>query len=166
MQWGGIFLTLLVLLLLGLVSLRTRVSNIGEGGILWLFGMFALMGGVGITQKFFIEWGRPEDKGALLTLVFFTAGVMCWGAIGVSRLRLRQSDAMRGFVFGLGNISGNFFTLLALEDVPGVVAFPVLSIGVILLASLSGIVLWKERPGRLGLLAIALSAVAIVLLAR
>lgn len=166
LQWGGIALTLLVLLLLGIISFRTRGSHIGEGGILWLFGMFALMGGVGITQKFFIEWGRPEDKSALLTLVFFTAGLMCWGAIGVGRLRLRRSDALRGFVFGLGNVSGNFFTLLALEDVPGVVAFPVLSIGVILLASLSGILLWKERPGRLGLLAILLSAVAIFLMAR
>lgn len=166
LQWGGIALTLLVLLLLGLINMRARGSAIGEGGMLWLFGMFALMGGVGITQKFFIEWGRPEDKSALLTLVFFTAALMTWGAILVRRLRLRRSDAVRGFAFGVGNVAGNFFFLVALEDVPGVVAFPVLSIGVILLASLSGVVLWKERPGRLGLLAIVLSAASIYLMAR
>jgi drug/metabolite transporter (DMT)-like permease len=163
-QLAGVALTFAVLGLLGAHSLRAGRALPGQGGFRWLLATFVLNGGVGISQKLFIEWGRPEEKIALLALIFGTATLGCGAAMLGRRRRLRRGDVLRGCLFGLGNVLSNTLLLLGLERVSGVVAFPFASVGTILLTALSGIVLWRERPGVLGLAAIALAAVAIVLM--
>ena len=163
-QLAGVTLTFVVLGLLCLHSLRIGRARPGHGGIGWLLATFCLNGGVGIAQKLFIEWGHPAEKSALLALIFVTAALTSGAPMLGRRRRLRRSDLVRGSLFGVGNVLSNAFLLLGLERVPGVVAFPFASVGMILLTSVSGIVLWHERPGPLGLAAIALAAVAIVLM--
>lgn len=164
LQFTGVALTVVVLGLLGWNSLSGEGVRAREGGFVWLLGLLLLMGGVGIVQKLFAEWGRPVDRNALLFLVFTSAGLMCWWVVLRQRRRLRRGDALRGFLFGLGNVTSNSFLLLGLVDVPGVVAFPTLSVGVILTTSVTGLLLYRERPGWRGVSAIVLSAVSIVLM--
>ncbi len=166
-QLAGVVLTLLVVVLLGARGVR---GPPGVGGadrrLAWLLGLFLTMGAGFSSLKVFSELSPPQDKSAMLTLLFCSAGLWCWGFIVAGRRRARRGDAARGLLFGVGNVVSNALTLLGLERVPGVVAFPLLNIGVILLASLSGIAVWRERPGRVELAAIALSALAIVLMTR
>ncbi len=163
-QWAGVLLTLVVLGLLGASSLRADRARPHERGFGWLLLMFVLMGGVGVTQKLFTELAQRQDKAALLTLIFATAAVLCWANILGARRVLRRGDLLRGLVFGLGNVTASGMVLLALEEVPGVIAFPLINVGVILATALAGTLLWRERPGRLGVTAIALAALAIVLM--
>jgi drug/metabolite transporter (DMT)-like permease len=70
-----------------------------------------------------------------------------------------------GVLCGLGNAAGNVCFLKSLDSVSGVVAFALRDAGVIVLVSLLGVAVWRERPGRMGTVAIAAAACAVVLLA-
>jgi drug/metabolite transporter (DMT)-like permease len=163
---AGVALTFGVLGLLAAHSLRVSRARPGQAGLGWVLTTFTINGGVGICQKLYTEWSPPGELVALLALIFLSAALVSGVAVLQRRRRLRRGDVLRGLAFGLGNVLSNTFLLLGLERVPGVVAFPFSSVGMILLTSLSGIVLWRERPGLLGGTAIGLAAVAIVLMLR
>jgi drug/metabolite transporter (DMT)-like permease len=170
-QWAGIVLTGIVLGLLAWNAASggaVRRGDAARRGSLesWrLAALFLTMGAATSIQKLFNELGQPGEKTALLTLIYGAACLLTWIGILAGRRPLRRGDLLRGLLFGATNIGGNLCLLLALEHVPGVVAFPFVNIGSILLISLLGIVLWRERPGRSGLAAIALALPAIVLMA-
>lgn len=160
----GVTLTFGVLALLTVNSLRMERRQPGQGGLGWLLATFVLNGGVGVSQKLFIQWSQPGEKAALLALIFTTAAIISGAAVLLRRRRLRRGDVLRGMLFGVGNAASNGLLLLGLERVPGVIAFPFASVGMILLTALSGIILWRERPGLYGMVAIGLAAVAVVLM--
>lgn len=164
-QLAGIVLTFVVLGMLGASSLMADRAASGQSGLVWLVPMFVLMGGVGITQKLFTEWGRPAEKAALLCVIFTTAMLLCWAGLLRGRHPLRIGDVSRGFVFGLVNACSSGLMLLGLERVAGAIAFPLVNIGILLLTALSGVVIWRERPGRLGISAMVLAVIAIVFMA-
>ncbi|HEX9842764.1 MAG TPA: EamA family transporter [bacterium] len=165
-QLTGVALTFGVLGLLAAHSLRVQRARPGQGGLGWVLATFTINGGAGVCQKLFTELAPPVEKMALLALIFATATLVTGAPMLKGRRRLRRGDVVRGLAFGLGNVCSNTFLLMGLERVAGAVAFPFASVGTILLTSLSGIVLWRERPGLLGSAAIALAAVSVVLMLR
>ncbi|MEE8434037.1 MAG: hypothetical protein V3S64_04540 [bacterium] len=169
LQWSGIGLTLAVMALLGRTGLReSRSADGGLSGRLSLLALFLCMGGGLSTLKAFTEMDSPANRSAMLALLFASAGIMCWAVIAVGPAggmrRIRGRDALLGLLFGVGNVAANSFLLLGLEQVAGVVAFPLVNISVILLNSLSGVLLWRERLGRVESAAVAVATLAIVLM--
>lgn len=165
-QWGGVVLTFGVLGMLAVHSLRLGRASPGQGAFGWLLATFMINGGVGITQKLFTELAPPQEKLALLTLVFGSAGILSGAVVLWRRRRLRRGDVLRGLAFGCGNLLGGVSLLKGLETVPGVVAFPFVSVCLIAFTAVLGMAVWRERPGRLGVAAVALAGVAIVLMTR
>lgn len=166
-QLAGVVLTLLVVVLLGERGMRGR--NALPGGderLWWLLALFLTMGAGFSSLKVFNELSPPAEKSAMLSLLFFSAGVWCWAFILAGKRTVRRGDVGRGLLFGVSNVVSNALALMGLERVAGVVAFPMLNVGVILLASVSGMVFWRERPQRVEIAAIALAALAILLMTR
>lgn len=134
-----------------------------------LLALFVSSGACGTFLKLYREWGEPGQRSLFLVLIFFTAAVLSGGWVGLSRWRSRAAvhgpDLRDGVMFGLGNVVANGFLLKSLETVTGVVAFPLRDSAVVVLVSLLGVIVWKERPGRLGAAALATAAGAVVLLA-
>jgi len=159
----GIVLALLAILLLT-VSTNPQVERFSRLGGLLLLGLFVLGGGPFSTLKVFSEVGPPEQKQALLMAIFFFAGVMCWAVIIARRIPLRGEALTSGAMFGTFNVMSNLSLLYGLQTVPGTLAFPLFNAGIILLATLLGVVIWKERPGPLGSVALAVALLAIVLM--
>ena len=169
LQWGGIGLTLAVMAMLGRTGLRQGPSpDGGLSGRLSLLALFLCMGGGLSTLKAFTEMDSPDNRSAMLALLFASAGIMCWAVIAFGPAgeirRISGRDAIWGLLFGVGNVASNGFLLLGLEQVAGVVAFPLVNISVILLNSLSGVLLWRERLGRVETAAVAVATLAIVLM--
>ncbi|HUJ77145.1 MAG TPA: hypothetical protein VL359_19925, partial [bacterium] len=89
---------------------------------------------------------------------------LCWLLLAVQRQRPALPDIVLGAVFGVGNGLANIFLLEALHRVPGVIAFPIRDTGLILLVSLGGMLLWRERPGPWGAAALVLAAAAVLIM--
>ncbi len=163
LQAAGIVLALVAIVFLTL-STGPRAANLGRGAALWLAGLF-FMGGLPFTTlKIFTEFGNPEEKQLLLTCIFFFACVFCWALIGFKKAPLRRDDLTSGAMFGVFNVFSNLSLLYGLQSVPGMLAFPILNTGILLLATLLGVTVWGEKPGGLGYAAVAVSVVAIVLM--
>ncbi|MBI3991765.1 MAG: DMT family transporter [Candidatus Lambdaproteobacteria bacterium] len=164
LQALGILLALTAVLLITLAGRARQIGSAG-GAAVWLVAVFIGGGGSHVTLKLFTEWGPPEQREALLALIFISAGLMTWAVLLAGRRRLARRDVMNGSLFGVLNVTGNSFLLLGLHVVPGVLAFPLNNTGMLFLSGLLGVVVWRERPGRPGYLAIATAGAAIVLLA-
>ena len=68
-----------------------------------------------------------------------------------------------GVGLGLCNVVQLWLLLAALREVPGAVAFPVHGAGTVLLITLAGWIVWRERHGPVTLLGIAAALVGLVL---
>ena len=136
----------------------------GGNGWPWLVAVFVVTGGIGVVLKIFIELGSSEEKMAFLALAFSAAALLSWSSMAVTRERIGGGDVLRGVLFGGGNMLTNATLLMALESLPGTVAFPVNNSGVIVLTAVAGVIFWKEQPGRWGYGAIAAAVISIVLI--
>jgi drug/metabolite transporter (DMT)-like permease len=148
-------------------GLRPSVSGLrpmGRTGLLWLLALWVTSGANGALLKVFTELGDPAQRAPFLAVIFISAALLTWGVVALRRPPFRAGDLGRGVLFGAANVTGNAFLLLALREVPGAVTFPVRDAGIIALVSLTGVVLFGERPGRFGYAAIACAALAVVLM--
>ncbi len=173
-EWPSLWQGLGIALAFAAIALLTVRSGLSPSALRGsgpgaLLALFVASGACGMSLKLFHEWGEPAERTLFLVLIFLSAGVLSSGWVGLRRWRsgeaLHGPDLRDGVLFGLGNVVGNGFLLKSLETVPGVVAFPLRDSAVIVLVSLLGVLVWKERPGRLGTAALAAAAGAVVLLA-
>jgi drug/metabolite transporter (DMT)-like permease len=166
-QGLGVALALAAVLLLALRSGLAPLALHGSGPG-WLIALFVTSGMCGSFLKLFHQWGAPDEREAYLVLIFLSAGIICWGWVAWRRRRrgerLHGPDVRNGLLFGVGNVLGNGFLLKSLETVPGVLAFPLRDSACIVIVSGIGVVVWRERPGRLGTVALAAAAAAVVLM--
>jgi drug/metabolite transporter (DMT)-like permease len=115
------------------------------------------------ANKVFQRHGLQADKSLFLLTTFSGAFVLSLVALAVSRRRIRWSDVGLGIAVGVPNLFSSFFLILALEDVPAVVAFPVYGAGTVLALAAAGVLVFRERLGRAEWAAVAATAGALVL---
>ena len=73
-------------------------------------------------------------------------------------------ELLYGVMVGLPNFLGSRFVLLALKSVPAVVVYPTRSVGVLVVITLIGTTVFKERLSKRQLAAMAVIIVSLVLL--
>lgn len=78
--------------------------------------------------------------------------------------RVGKWEAIFGLLVGIPNFFSSKFLLRALEDVLAVVAYPVYSVGGILVVTLAGVMLFRERLEKKQWLGMAMILAALVLL--
>lgn len=162
-QGLGIVFTLLAIVLITL-SGRATGDGVTESAAVLLLLVFLTGGGAYATLKLFTELCPAPEKEALLTLIFLSALIMSWVTVAFGKHRFRRADIANGLAIGTCNVTSNGMVLLALQTVPGVLAFPFVNTSVLLSTAFLGTVVWRERPGGFGYLSIAASIIAIVLL--
>lgn len=167
---AGLALGLLAIVLL---VLRPRVASAeAEGGWTgWALPLLVLVGyaSVDVLLKHIAAAGTPFA--ASLQVAFVAAFVVMMGVQLVRRARggpaLTLPALGTGLLLGLLNFGNILFYVKAhraLPDNPAVV-FSTMNIGVVVLGTLAGTLLFRERLSRMNLLAIPLAIVAIVLVA-
>lgn len=110
-----------------------------------------------------------ESAGAALSSQFlfytFASALLCCISLTVwKRERPGLAEAVFGLLVGVPNYFSSRFLLLSLSDVPAVIAFPTFSVGTILIVTLAGICLFKERLAKRQWIAVAAILVALALL--
>ncbi len=178
----GIVIGLIAFIFLGLDRSRTPLdASIRTGGIILLLFLFLVMTFNDFSMK--VAEVSQVDRGALLSVIFGSAGVFSWSIFILQRRRrtgtilpsssaaksptgssILRSDILRGLALGVPNFFSSWFLIAALEELSGPVVFPITSAAGVILSTLAAVIIWKERPGRRGWIGIGLAALAVVLL--
>ena len=69
-----------------------------------------------------------------------------------------------GALLGIPNFFSTKFLLMALGDLPAVIVYPTFSAGTILVVTVAGLLLFKEKLGKRQLLAMSVILLALILL--
>jgi drug/metabolite transporter (DMT)-like permease len=161
-QAAGMALVVMALPLLGGSFGTTR------GSLALTFGMLLplfLITGLGQIGNRIFNSGAPSANTFLfLAAVFGGAGVSAAVTLAIRRSRPRRQDLLLGALLGVVNLTTNIFLLLALRRLPSALVFSVSSTGSVVLATLTGILVWKERLQRPAVAGVVAAAAAVLLL--
>ncbi len=100
----------------------------------------------------------------VLVVIFGTAFVIGSTAVIVRKERISAPVVISGAVLGVLNMFAAYFFMSAIGVLPGVVVFPVNGIGVILLSTLVGVLVWKEKLAPRNYIALSLAVAALLFL--
>lgn len=125
---------------------------------------FFFTGVVAIMNKALVAEGLGH-YGDLYVMTMYGAPMVLGIAIAVIRREKAAPDDRRvGFVMGVIGVASMLVFLVALEGMPGIVAFPVRNVGGLVLTCIISVVAWHERLSKAQWLGIALSIAAIWLI--
>lgn len=145
-----------------LINYRKGEAKTGfRAGLLWLL----LCGGMAdAMSKIFEESGVPGMEGQFLFFTFGTALVFCILCMIVNGQRIGKWEAFFGLLIGVPNFYSSKFLLRALEDVAAVIAYPVYSVAGILVVTMAGVLLFRERLEKRQWVALTIILMALILL--
>jgi len=159
MQAAGFILAVAAIILINYRKEETKTGF--RAGLIWLL----LCGGMAdAMSKIFEESGVPGMDGQFLFFTFFTAFVFCILCMLAKRQKVGKWEALFGLLIGVPNFYSSKFLLRALEDVAAVIAYPVYSVAGILVVTLAGVLLFRERLEKRQWVALAIILMALVLL--
>jgi multidrug transporter EmrE-like cation transporter len=163
-QIGGI-----ISVCVSLPLLSIKPGNSGNNRILsrispMITALFFTTGGSGLTAKAFSEFSPAEQRQMYLLFLFGTTAVMSIFLLAIRRLLPRVSDIPFGIALGASNLLAGHFLLLSLNRLPGMLVFPVSGSVGIVLTTLAGVAIWREKLRGFTILGIIAAAIAVILI--
>lgn len=164
-QIAGIVAGAAAFVMLGIAQRNSNVGlnrPVGVSAVGLLLLMLVVMGANDFSMK--IAQESAINQSGFLCFVFGFAGIICWGIILLRRVRITPPDLLLGALLGIPNFFSSWFLVKALGELSASVVFPIVSASGVILATLTALVFWKERPTRAAWVGIALSAIAVALI--
>ncbi|NOX87914.1 MAG: EamA family transporter [Calditrichaeota bacterium] len=158
---------LFVLITIGLFYLSLKSPERSKIYRLDFFYLSALWAGIGVgdfSMKVFQSWRGLSEKPFFLFVIFGSAFIYTLIIIKSRKEPYDKKAFGMGVFLGIPNLFSLFFFLNALNELPSIVVYPVVNLGVVLLTAASSRLIWKERLNRLGKLALIVGSLAIILL--
>lgn len=138
-----------------------------EKGRAFGFGLILMLlcsGSADVMAKIFDVF-CPEELAALyLFYTFFTAFVLCVILVLRKKERPGFREIIYGTLIGVPNFFAAKFLLGALGTLPAVVVYPSFSVGTMLIVTLTGVAVFRERLSRVQWGALAAIVAALILL--
>lgn len=163
-QWIGIALALLSILLVNLPSKRERKTFHIDLIFLFIFGGMAEF-----FNKIFQKYAADSsDKNLFLFFVFFSAFVisLIFSFIKKNRKQFAPKDFFTGLAVGVPNLFSSFFLIMSLDHLKTAVVFPIYSAGSITLITLASTFFFKEKLKTKEILSIIVTIIALILVNR
>ena len=127
--------------------------------------LMLLAGGSGDAMSKVYEVLGPAAYGdSFLFYTFVSAFLLCVVLILWRKERPGKQELLFGLLVGVPNFFSAKFLLMALGQLPAVVVYPTFSVGTILLVTLAGVCLFRERLRRTQWASLAVILVALVML--
>lgn len=130
--------------------------------IILFFGAGILDMGLNYIQEDYLK--DEDDFSQFIILVFFVAFFAGFLKIIYSKQKIQLKNIMAGIALGIPNYLSIYFVLQALSQLGGIIVFPVLNIGVVLLSSILSFMIYKEYLSKLNWSGIALACISIILI--
>jgi len=125
---------------------------------------FVLTGLISVTNKALVQWNLGGYRDIYMLAFYAAPTIMGVLSMLVRRQTADHVDRRVGFVMGFGGALSMLCFLIALQHMPGIVAFPVRNLGNVVATGMVGILAFRERLSKSQWLGIALSLVAIWLI--
>lgn len=153
------------LLAVAAIVLMNYQKDSGNAGFkLGLLGMLLACGMAEAMSKIFKEAGVPELEPQFLFFTFVCAMTLCFLCMIAKKQRIGLSELLFGTLIAVPNFFSSKFLMASLSSLPAVIVFPVFSVGTILVLTLAGVLLFRERITKQQWIAISMILVALVLL--
>ena len=138
-----------VLAAAAIVLINRPEGEAGGGGKKQWLAVLLLVSGLADTMaNIFDKTGPAVLKNFYLFCTFFAALLIALTLALRKRQRIAAADLLCGLLIGIPNYYSARFLLLSLGSVPAVVAYPVFSVGTIIVISMAGVVFFHERLSR------------------
>ncbi len=127
--------------------------------------LMLLAGGSGdAMSKVFEVYGPKALPDQFLFYTFLCALLLCIGLIFIKKERPDNQALLFGVLVGIPNFFSAKFLLMALRYLPAVIVYPTFSVATILVVTLAGVCLFKERLHKRQWTALAIILAALILL--
>jgi len=159
------FLLALVTLYLFYLSLKNHNSgSTSKNKYLYLLALLLGIGLIDFSMKLYEHKFLPEEKGVFVFTIFFSAFIYTSIYLLVKKIEFDKSTYNLGLILGVPNVLSIHFLLAALSEIPAIVVFPIMNIGVIVVTATAAYLIWKEKINLYGKIAITVGIAAILLL--
>ena len=139
----------------------TQVLHNGFGWGLLLFGVFGITNFVFKIQYEILPLENPYH---FLMIIFPTSCAVS----GLMAIRYRASFTkevvLLGMLLGILNLFSSYFLMKALQELPGIVVYPINGIGIILVSAITSLFIWKELLTGKNYIFIGLASLALLLI--
>lgn len=159
MQLAGFMLAVAAILLI-----NYRRDGAAASSKILLLALLLIDGVVAIMSMIFNKTGNIALSDHFLFFTFFSACMMCVALIVKGREKPALVDIGFGVLFGLPNFLSSKFLLKALESVAPVIVYPMRSVVSIVIITLTGVLLFREKLTKRQLVAMGIILVSLVLL--
>lgn len=139
-------------------------NNTNAGSKSLLIALFAIEGTATVSAKIFNVYGNPVYESLFLFFTFTVAGIICFILMLHRKERIGIKEMLFGISVGIPNFFASKFLLIALNSVPAIIAYPTRGVGSILVVSIAGIFLFKEKLKKHQWIAIGAIMVSVLLL--
>lgn len=147
-----------------ILFMQGRADKAGGRSMLGLIAALLCGGCCDVMSKVFETWGNPVQGNHFLMLTFAVAMILCIILSVVRRESVTVPDVVCGLALGVPNYFSARFLLWALKDVPAVVTYPTFSVGTIIVVTLVGMLVFREKVEKRKLIALGMILGALVLL--
>lgn len=130
----------------------------------WLLVLMVTGGLCDGMSKVYEEVGPSALSGQFLFYTFFVALILCFALAAAKKQLPGIWEWLFGVLIGVPNYYSCKFLLFSLATVPGVIAYPVYSVAGILLVTVAGVLLFRERLQKRQWLALGIILLSLVLL--
>ena len=126
--------------------------------------MLLLSGGADVMAKVFDVFGPAALSALYLFYTFATAFALCMVLVVHKKERPGFRELLYGMLIGIPNFFSAKFLLAALTKLPAVVVYPSFSVGTMLIVTMTGVSVFRERLSKVQWAALAAIVVALILL--
>ena len=115
-------------------------------------------------SKVYEHYGSAALSDHFLLITFLVALLLCTGMCIAKKQSVTPMDVLFGLLIGIPNYFTARFLLMSLDTIPAIVAYPCYSVGTIVLVTLAGWALFREKLSRRQWAALSIILVSLVLL--
>ena len=146
------------------VLINLKKDRDGTGFGFGLVFMLLMCGSSDAMSKVFERLGPAEGSDAYLLCTFVVAFLLCTGMVLYKKEKPGIPEILFGSLIGIPNFFSAKFLLGALTKLPAVVVYPTFSVATLLLVTLLGVVVFRERLTKTQWIALAAIFVALIFL--
>ncbi len=158
-QVAGFCIAIFAIVLINLKKDGSR-NRFGFGLIL----MLLLSGGADVMAKIFDVFAPRSHSALYLFYNFATAFILCVILVIHKKERPGFRELLYGTLIGIPNFFSAKFLLASLTKLPAVIVYPTFSVGTMLIVTMTGVIVFRERLSKLQWVAMIGIIAALILL--